>query len=99
MMSVLLGLVYYLAGVLSLRLALVRGQVTPIWPPTGIAVAAMLVFGRRIWPGIALAAFAVNAPLGPSLLGAATIPPGNPVPPVLPCTLFNPMAFPPDLAA
>ncbi len=97
LMAVLVGLAYYVAARFSLRLALVRGQVTPIWPPTGIAVAAMLVFGRRIWPGIALAAFAVNAPLGPSILGAATIATGNMLAPVLAVTLLNQVGFRPDL--
>src|SRR2546425_11428766 len=41
----LLGLAYYGTAILSLRLALVRGQVTPIWPPTGIALVALLLFG------------------------------------------------------
>ena len=97
LIAVLVGFAYYVAAHFSLRLALVRGQVTPIWPPSGIAVAAMLVFGRRIWPGIALAAFAVNAPLGPSILGAATIATGNTVAPVLAVTLLNQVGFRPDL--
>src|SRR5204862_952693 len=46
---VLLAAAYYGTAILSLRLALVRGQVTPIWPPTGIALVALLVFGRRLW--------------------------------------------------
>src|SRR5205823_3431131 len=97
LMAVLVGLAYYIAARFSLRLALVRGQVTPIWPPTGIAVAAMLVFGRRIWPGIALAAFAVNAPLGPSILGAATIAAGNTLAPVLAVTLLDQVGFQQEL--
>ena len=93
MMSVLLGLVYYLAGVLSLRLALVRGQVTPIWPPTGIALAALLLFGRRLWPGIALGAFLVNLPIGPSPLAAAGIAAGNTVAPLVAATLLHKAGF------
>ena len=58
------GLAYWIAARLSLELALVRGQVTPIWPPTGIAVVSILLLGRRIWPAVALGAFAVNLPPG-----------------------------------
>src|SRR5207237_5777172 len=68
-----------------------------IWRPSGMAVVAMLVFGRRIWPGIALAAFAVNAPLGPSILGAATIAAGNTLAPVLAVTLLDQVGFQQEL--
>jgi diguanylate cyclase (GGDEF)-like protein len=95
--TLLVGLAYYGAARFSLRLALVVHQVSPIWPPVGIAVVAMLVFGRRIWPGIALAAFAVNAPLGPSILGAATISAGNALAPVLAVTLLRQVGFQQDL--
>jgi diguanylate cyclase (GGDEF)-like protein len=95
--TTLVGLAYYVAAHFGLKLALVHNQVTPIWPPTGIAVAAMLMFGRRIWPGVALGAFAVNAPLGPSILGAATIAAGNTLAPVLAVTLLRRVGFQPDL--
>jgi signal transduction histidine kinase len=73
----LVALAYWLAARLSLNLALVNGQVTPIWPPTGIALVAILVFGRRVWPAIFAAALAVNLPIGPSPIGAAFIAAGN----------------------
>src|SRR5258706_4680060 len=60
------ALAYWLAASASLRLALVHGQVTPIWPPTGIALVAMLVFGGRGWPAGVLGALGVNLPLRPS---------------------------------
>src|SRR5713226_2341925 len=59
----LVALAYWVTARFSLDLALVRGQVTPVWPPAGIAVAAMLVIGLRVWPAIAVAAFAVNLPI------------------------------------
>jgi signal transduction histidine kinase len=79
----LVALAYWLAARLSLNLALVNGQVTPIWPPTGIAVVAILLVGRRAAAAIALAAFAVNLPLGPSPVGAAVIAGGNTLAPLL----------------
>jgi diguanylate cyclase (GGDEF)-like protein/PAS domain S-box-containing protein len=88
---------YYVAAVLSLRVALVGGQVTPVWPPTGIAVAAMVLFGRKVWPAVFLGAFLVNAPIGPSLLTAAGISVGNTVAPLICVTLLQRAGFRPEL--
>ena len=49
---VLVGAAYYAAARFGLHLAVIQMNVTPLWPPTGIAVVAFLVFGRRAWPGI-----------------------------------------------
>src|SRR4029077_10192655 len=74
-------------------LALVHGQVTPIWPPTGIALVAMLVFGRRVWPAVFLGALAVNLPIGPSPLGAAVIAAGNTLAPLTAASLLQRAGF------
>ena len=76
------ALAYWAAAHLSLNLALVRGQVTPVWPPTGIALVALLVFGRRVWPAIFVGALAVNLPLGPSPVDPAVIAAGNTLAPL-----------------
>nr|WP_237536608.1 MASE1 domain-containing protein [Streptomyces sp. SID5785] len=54
---------YYVAGRLGLVSQVdVEGVVvTPIWPPTGVSVAALLVLGVGVWPGIALGCFLVIA--------------------------------------
>src|SRR3989454_2601012 len=91
--AVLLGVVYYVAAVLSLRMALVGGQVTPIWPPTGIALVGLLYFGRKVWPGVAIAAFFVNAPIGPTLFTAAGVTAGNTLAPLLAVVLLQRMGF------
>ncbi|MFI7386189.1 MASE1 domain-containing protein [Streptomyces sp. NPDC049813] len=59
------ALCYYVAGRLGLlgRLVVEGVVVTPIWPPTGVAVVALLVYGLRVWPGIALGSFLVIASL------------------------------------
>ncbi|MBV9023183.1 MAG: MASE1 domain-containing protein [Streptomycetaceae bacterium] len=75
---------YYGAGKLGLLEQLVRGQVTPLWPPTGIAVAALLVLGPYVWPGITLGAFLVNVWISPSPLALAMIVAGNTAAPL--CT-------------
>ncbi len=87
------ALAYWLAASASLRLALVHGQVTPIWPPTGIALVAMLVFGRRVWPAVFLGALAVNLPIGPSPLGAAFIAAGNTLAPLAAASLLKRVGF------
>jgi len=71
----------------------VHGQVTPIWPPTGIALVAMLVIGRRVWPAIAVGAFAVNLPIGPSALGGAMIAAGNTLAPLVSVELLRRVGF------
>src|SRR3989454_3410582 len=86
--AVLLGVVYYVAAVLSLRMALVGGQVTPIWPPTGIALVGLLYLGRKVWPGVAIAAFFVNAPIGPTLFTAAGVTAGKTPAPLPSVVLF-----------
>lgn len=55
-----LAVFYFLAGKLGLKLAFVHASATAVWPPTGIALAACLVWGYRVWPGILLGAFLVN---------------------------------------
>jgi integral membrane sensor domain MASE1/anti-sigma regulatory factor (Ser/Thr protein kinase) len=87
------GLAYYLAAQLGLRLSLVERTVTPLWPPTGVAVVAMVFFGRKVWPAVAVAAFAVNAPLSDSLETAALIALGNTLAPLLAATLLDRMGF------
>ena len=82
-------LAYWLAALVSLRLALVHGQVTPIWPPTGIALVAILVFGRRVWPAVFVGALAVNLPIGPTALGAAFIAAGNTLAPLTAAALLR----------
>lgn len=55
-----LAAIYFTAGRLSLLLAIPPGYATAVWPPAGIALAALLVCGYRVWPGILLGSFLVN---------------------------------------
>ena len=68
---------YVIAGKLGLRLAVVHASATAVWPPAGIAVAALLLGGRGLWPAILAAAFVVNATTEGSLLTALGIAVGN----------------------
>ena len=89
----LVGIIYWVAARLSLNLALVHGQVTPIWPPTGIALVAILIFGRRVWPAVFAGALAVNLPIGPSPAGAALIAAGNTLAPLVAAELLKRVGF------
>jgi integral membrane sensor domain MASE1 len=89
---------YYLGALVGLRLALVDGQVTPLWPSTGVALAALLVFGPRVWPGILLGALAVNIPLGPTPAAVAMISVGNTLAPLCAYLLLTLVHFRRDLA-
>jgi PAS domain S-box-containing protein len=73
----LLMVLYFGGGKLGLTLSSVEGIVTLVWPPTGIALAALLLFGYQLWPGIALAAFLVNVSAGASPAVALGISVGN----------------------
>src|SRR6185437_10321860 len=55
-----LFVVYFAAGKFGLKLAFVNASATAVWPPTGIALAAFLLLGYRVWPAILLGAFLVN---------------------------------------
>ena len=49
-LSLLVAVVYFAGAELGLSLATLHQNVTPVWPPTGIAIASLLIFGRRVWP-------------------------------------------------
>lgn len=51
---------YFIAAKLGLSLASVHTNVSPVWPPAGIALAAVLLLGYRVWPAILLGAFLAN---------------------------------------
>src|SRR5689334_814095 len=59
-LNVFLAVVYFAAAELGLSLATLHSNVTPVWPPAGIAIASLLIFGPRLWPGIFLGALAAN---------------------------------------
>ena len=89
--ALLLALIYFLAGKIGLSMAIPPGVATPVWPPSGIALAAILLLGARAWPGIWLGSFVLNATLlagisapgaSNSLLVAAGIATGSAVQPL-----------------
>lgn len=74
---VLLAATYIATARIGLALDPVSGFATFVWPPTGLALAALLLFGRDLWPGIALGAFVANLWNGAHIPVAAGIAAGN----------------------
>src|SRR5438874_10828900 len=70
-------IVYFLVCKLGLRLAIVHPSATAVWPGTGIALAAILLLGYEVWPGIFLGAFAVNLTTAGSIASSFGIASGN----------------------
>jgi integral membrane sensor domain MASE1 len=71
------AVVYFATAKLGLDLASTTPSVTAIWPPTGVALAALVLGGRRLWPAVAVGAFAANATTDVPLYTAAGIAIGN----------------------
>ncbi|WP_084519548.1 MASE1 domain-containing protein [Nocardia mexicana] len=90
---VAIAVAYFVSAQIGLRSALVVAQVTPLWPPTGIGVACLLLLGPRVWPGIALGAFATNIVIGPTLPAVFAITVGNTLAPLLAYLLLERVGF------
>ena len=90
-MGLILGLaaIYFAAAKLGLSLAFVHVSATAVWPPTGIALAAFLFFGPRVWPGVFVGAFLVNLTTAGSALSSAGISTGNTLEGLLAAYLVN----------
>src|SRR3954454_734743 len=73
----LLAAAYFGAAKLGFTWASAHPNVSPVWPPSGIAIAALLLLGLRAWPGILIGAFLANffTPIHP--VAAAGIAAGN----------------------
>lgn len=76
-LSLLVAIVYFLGAELGLSLATLHENVTPVWPPTGIAIAALLIFGSRVWPGVFIGALAANLLTSIPVASALGIATGN----------------------
>ena len=79
----MVALAYIVGAKAGFTLAFTTKQVTAAWPPSGIALAALLLWGYRVWPGIWIGAFAINAVSSEPIWTAAAIATGNTLAPVL----------------
>jgi diguanylate cyclase (GGDEF)-like protein/PAS domain S-box-containing protein len=74
---ILILVVYILVGKASLKFASLHPSASPVWLPTGIALAALLLLGYRVWPAILLGAFLVNLTTAGSIATSCGIAVGN----------------------
>src|SRR5437764_11455223 len=73
----LLAIAYFIAGKLGLMLAALHASASPVWPPAGIALAALLLLGYRAWPAIFVGAFLVNVTTAGNFATSFAIATGN----------------------
>jgi signal transduction histidine kinase len=73
----ILTLVYFIAGKLGLQLAFLNASASAVWPPSGMALAAVLLLGYRTWPAIFLGAFLVNLTTAGNLATSVAVAAGN----------------------
>ena len=73
----ILAVIYFIAGKLGLMLASLHASASPVWPPAGIALAAMILFGYRTWPVIFAGAFLVNVTTAGNVATSFAIATGN----------------------
>ncbi|MEY2520025.1 MAG: hypothetical protein QOF24_1784 [Verrucomicrobiota bacterium] len=73
----ILTVLYFVAAKFSLKLAFLHASASPVWPPAGIALAAFLVMGYRVWPGIFVGAFLVNLTTAGNVFTSVGIATGN----------------------
>jgi diguanylate cyclase (GGDEF)-like protein/PAS domain S-box-containing protein len=88
-----IGVAYFAFAKLGLSIPYIGSHITLIWIPTGIAVAALLLWGGHYWPGIFLGAFATNYSLGSEPLLAGLISIGNTLGPLLSNYLLRRLKF------
>ena len=90
--------IYFLAARFGIEQDVAHGVVTPVWAPTGIAIAALLLFGPRLWPGVTIGAFLANATSDLALPLAAVIAIGNTLEAVAATYLLRRVRFAPSLS-
>ena len=73
----LLAAAYFFAGTFGLSLAAINKSTSALWPPTGLALAVLVLKGRQLWPGVFLGAFLVNVSTQGNLYTGIAIAVGN----------------------
>ncbi|AJC53852.1 integral membrane protein [Streptomyces sp. 769] len=93
--NLVLAALYYGAAKIGLleQVVIAGAVVTPLWPPTGIALSCLLLLGLRMWPGIAVGTFLVISTLTrPDLAGFGVVA-GNTLAPVCACLMLRRVGF------
>lgn len=77
LLTLLAAALYVGAGKLSLMFATLHPSASPVWPPTGLSIALLLILGLRFWPAIAIGAFLVNITTTGDIASSLGIATGN----------------------
>jgi integral membrane sensor domain MASE1 len=83
------AIIYVIAGKIGLNLASLHASASPVWPPAGIALAAILLLGYRAWPAIFVGAFLVNLTTAGDIATSVAIASGNTLEAVAGALLVN----------
>src|SRR3989338_2948145 len=89
--------VYFIAAKFGLGISPVSGFATLVWPPTGIALAVLFIFGLELWPAIFFGAFLVNLITGAPLPAALSIGAGNAMEAIIGAYLLRRFGFQKEL--
>lgn len=84
---------YFGAAKLGLLFAFTNSSVSAVWPPSGLALAAVLIFGPAVWPGVWLGAFAANLTTQGGIAAVCAIATGNTLEPLLGAYLLSRVSF------
>src|SRR5712675_475943 len=83
------AIIYVIAGKIGLNLASLHASASPVWPPAGIGLAAILLLGYRAWPAIFVGAFLVNLTTAGDIATSVAIATGNTVEAIAGAWLVN----------
>ena len=97
LLLVTIAAAYLGAAKLGIELSVSQGLITPVWAPTGIALAALVLGGFRLWPAVAVGALVANATSGASIPEAAAISVGNTLEALVGAALLARVGFRPAL--
>jgi PAS domain S-box-containing protein len=89
LLNVALATLYYLGGTLGLKLASFHPSATLVWPPSGLALASLILAGKRLWPAVFLGALSVNLSISGDILSSIGIAIGNTLEALLGSTLVR----------
>jgi signal transduction histidine kinase len=95
--AALVFVAYYGSARLGVLLAFPHTNITPFWPPSGIAVAALVLLGRRYWPALLLSEFVLNLTTGLPAAVSGGLAVGNTLEYLLAASLLSRTGFEPSM--
>ena len=75
--AIIIGILYFAAGKVSLGFAFLNASASAVWIPTAVSITAFIYFGYKIWPAVFLGSFFVNLTTAGTVLSSLGIASGN----------------------